>query len=144
MLIGRIARGHRIEALNCAFQILTRAASGVRKRGGTKIGDRSELVKRIIEENFSEPGFNVDRLAEIMGCGRVVLSREFSQRFGVTLSGYIRSLRIRKALEMLEKYETDIAEIAVECGYSSAGYFSKSLVAATGQTPSEFRTLKRH
>ncbi len=139
MGIVHTSRPERVKILTLAFEILARACSGLRKSERGNSGDRAAAAGRIISTNFSDPDFNVARLADILHSSRVVLSRDFKCRYGITLSEYIHSLRLKKALEMLRSGSPGIADVAHQCGFSSAAYFTKIIFAATGMTPTLFR-----
>ncbi|MBE6374309.1 MAG: helix-turn-helix domain-containing protein, partial [Lentisphaerae bacterium] len=62
-----------------------------------------------------------------------------SRQHGVTISEYLRNLRLQKGLKMLRETELPIREIALACGFSSADYFGKVITAATGKIPSMHR-----
>ena len=97
-------------------------------------------AQKIIDHDFSNPELNIHRLSEILHVNRVQLSRNFSQQFGVTISGYLRNLRLQNGLELLRETTLPIAEIAWSSGFSSADYFGKVVYAVTGKQPFAHRT----
>ncbi|MDD3953879.1 MAG: AraC family transcriptional regulator [Lentisphaeria bacterium] len=127
----------RLETLDIAFRILTIAAGG-RLSFPKRTGNLRE-IRTFIDENFFSPELNVERLADLFSCHRVVLSRRFKEAFGVGPANYIATHRLQKALKMLRESNLPMSEIAAECGFSSPIYFNKVIRKATGQPPGRLR-----
>lgn len=70
-------------------------------------------------------------------------SRLFAKETGMNFSAFLNSLRMRKAVELLEHTDKKVYEIAEEVGYSSLSYFSTAFKKSFGQTPAEYQALKR-
>ena len=51
-------------------------------------------------------------------------------------------VRLKNAIDMLSSTNYSIREIAEECGFRSANYFSKVFSAKVGITPTEYRNKK--
>ncbi len=131
MGIKNSTRQHRMQLLAKGFEILCGAASGGRRK-------RQELnylaeARLVMEKNFSNPNLNILQLARILHVNRVQLSREFKARFGVTISEYLRNLRMQKSLELLRTGNMSLEAIAAASGYSSADYLGKVIKNATGE-----------
>lgn len=67
------------------------------------------------------------------------LTRLFKLEFGVTAEGYIRQRRTERALHLLVHTTMAIKSIAVEVGLSDLHFFNKTIRAATGHGPREYR-----
>ena len=120
-------RKSSLEMLAIAFSILCRAASGVRKKQ-----EWLDETRHIMEENYASPTFNFQRLADILHVSRVVLSRRFSQKYGVSVSDYLRNIRVQNGLKMLKESQMSLADIALASGFSSPSYFCKVVHRLTG------------
>ncbi len=58
---------------------------------------------------------------------------------GISFPDYIKSLRIRHALELLgENPDISISELADRCGFYTIRTLQRSFLAVTGKTPSEY------
>jgi len=125
----------RMSVLAAAFEILTLAATPPVSAGSST----AERAKRVIERNFSNPELNVDRVAELLGLHRVSLSRAFSAFYRHSISEFLTSCRVQKALGLLKKSTLSIEEIALECGFSSPAYFAKVIRKTTGTSPRRLR-----
>lgn len=131
------------QALATGFNILCCVGAGLRSAGPGKSGRLVESALEQMEKHFSEPGFDVTRLAEILGVHRATLFRAFEQILKISPIGYLKELRLQKALPILKNTHLTIAEIATLCGFASADYFSRCISAATGTNPSSLRRQKR-
>ena len=52
---------------------------------------------------------------------------------------YLQKLRIQKGISLLEHTDWSITEIALECGFHGASYFTETFRKVTGTTPKEYR-----
>ena len=126
-----------MQLLAKGFEILCRASSGNRRNRQQL--DYIQTARLILEKDFSNPELNILQLANILHVNRVQLSREFKAQFGVTISEYLRNLRMQKSLQLLRTNNMSLEEIAAACGYSSADYLGKVIKSATGNLSSFHR-----
>ena len=61
--------------------------------------------------------------------------RMFKAETGVTFGVYLTEFRIKKAVELLERTELKVYEVAERVGYTNLSYFSKVFKKVTGETP---------
>jgi AraC-like DNA-binding protein len=120
-----------------AYSILAIACGGSRKEDTEP--SLAEQCIIIIKENFSDPLFDVNQLAEMMGINRSRLSRLFREEMHTTLKDYIIACRVQKGMSIIKETNIPIGTIAEKCGYSSADYFAKAIRKGTGFSPREFR-----
>jgi len=102
---------------------------------------RVDKVLIWLEENLDQP-LELKKIASNVNCSAPYLSRIFSENTGTTISKKLRSMRIKKASELLADGDFNITEAALEVGYNSLSHFSKAFQEVTGQKPSQF--LKEH
>jgi len=67
------------------------------------------------------------------------LHRKLEAITGYSPNRFIRMMRLAKAKEMLQQPNSPISNIAMECGFSDAGYFSRVFKQEMGVTPNEWR-----
>ena len=125
----------RMITLTAAFEILTLAVCPPRSTGKST----AERAKQIIDSNFTNPELNADRVAGLLGFHRVSVSRAFSSCYGFSISEYLISCRLKKALELLKDPHIPVSEAAAASGFSDPDYFSKVIRRKTGKTPKDFR-----
>lgn len=95
-------------------------------------------VVSIIDSNFVNPDFSVEDIAAELGISRVHLNRKLRASRDVSPIALIKSARMNKAAELIRKGEKQIADIAVECGFSSATYFSTAFKDYFNVSPKDF------
>ena len=96
-----------------------------------------EKVTAAIEENMDNEFFSVEDLASAVAFSRSQLHRKLKALVGKSPNELIREFRLARAKELLEKGHGNVSEVAMEVGYSSLSYFTRSFKAAFGVAPSE-------
>ena len=99
--------------------------------------ERVEKAKEHLLNNYAEP-MNLQALAKATSCSEHYLSRLFSKETGMTLSRYLRAVRIQKASELLETGKMNVTEAAFEVGYQSLSHFARAFREEKGINPSHF------
>ncbi|MDB5584935.1 MAG: GlxA family transcriptional regulator [Bradyrhizobium sp.] len=86
------------------------------------------------------------QIAQIAGVSERQLDRLFRAQVGAGLSAYYLKLRLERARQLVLQSSLPLTEIAVACGFNSAGTFSKSYRAEFGEPPRNERVkqLQRH
>jgi AraC-like DNA-binding protein len=98
-------------------------------------------VLGFIQKNLDNPSYSVELLSKDMAMDRTNLYRKLSAAAGMTPSEFIRSVRLKYAVELLEKGYR-VSEVAGEVGFGTTSYFSKCFQEYYGVSPSQFRKLK--
>jgi len=98
-----------------------------------------EELKNYIIINISTPNLNVKTIIKHFGISRTQFYRKMEEHTSVSLSQYIRSIRLENALELLNANELNLTEIAYAVGFSSLSHFSKTFKKVYGKTPSEWQ-----
>ncbi|MDQ6904423.1 MAG: ATP-binding protein, partial [Bacteroidota bacterium] len=97
----------------------------------------------IIEKNISNPGFSVEELSRGMYISRVGLYKKMLALSGKSPLEFIRFLRLQRAMQLLEKSNLTISEIAYEVGFNDPKYFSKFFKATFNILPSAYQANKK-
>lgn len=96
-------------------------------------------LTEIIEAHLSDERFGVSELAREMGMSRSNLHRKLKAAKGISLSTYIRQIRLERARDLLKQSPSTVSQIAFEVGFSSVTYFSKCFHDHFGYSPGEIR-----
>jgi AraC-like DNA-binding protein len=91
----------------------------------------------IIEANIASESFGVSELAGELNMSRSNLHRKVRAAAKVSVSQFIRNVRLEKAMEMLKAKEGNVSEVAYRVGFNSVTYFSKCFHDAFAETPGE-------
>ena len=70
------------------------------------------------------------------------LNKTFKTILGETPIRYVTKIRIRYSMALLYNSDLTIDEIAEQCGFQNANYFSKVFKKYTNMSPTDFR--KQH
>ena len=104
-------------------------------------GNNDALMERImktINENLSDPDFNVDKLTEEVGLSRTQLHRKMKEITGISTGEFIRNLRLEQAVRLIREGKINIAQVAYSVGFNNQTYFSTVFKRYYGVTPTEF------
>ncbi|MCX6581585.1 MAG: response regulator [Candidatus Aminicenantes bacterium] len=100
-------------------------------------------LQAVINENISDPDFNVDSLCKKLCMSHSNLFRKIEALSGETPTEFIRAYRLKRGAELLKKKSVTILEVAIEVGFSSANYFAKCFKEKFHQLPSEYQEGER-
>ncbi|MDD3204228.1 MAG: AraC family transcriptional regulator [Lachnospiraceae bacterium] len=104
----------------------------------TSISNKLQQVREYIEAHAIEK-LSLDQLSEQFFISKYHLSREYKNRYGITIGTALNSKRIAMAKSQL-RFSTDpIEQICMACGFQDAAYFIKVFKKAEGMTPLEYR-----
>ena len=92
-----------------------------------------------IERDLSDSALSVELLAKRMHLTRVGLYKKVLAITGYSPMEYIRHIRLKRAMHLVQNSKLSIAEIAYEVGFSNPKHFSKYFKSAFGNLPSFYR-----
>ena len=93
----------------------------------------------IIRQSGLDEKYNVESIAEQLGCSREHLTRTFRKATGVGPGDYLMQHRLRAAARQLLESREKLDLIAKRCGFSGANYFCRAFRRHMGMTPNEYR-----
>ena len=107
-------------------------------RPGTALRVRESLQARLTQSP------SVVQLAAELGTNRFTLMRDFKRRFATTPHAFLLTLRVERARELLAR-GSDIAEVALACGFSDQAHLTRCFKRVVGVTPGEYaRRVRAH
>lgn len=95
-------------------------------------------IKAHPEEDLSRK-----KLASIAFISEDYLSKKFIEETGMSIPGYVASIRMKKAKEYFLNTNLSISEVAILVGYTNFSYFSKVFREHVGTTPNQFRRIHK-
>lgn len=95
-------------------------------------------VKKALDENILEPK-SLKELCKISEMSESMLRLSFKNVYQITLSRYIRTEIMKRAMLLLSADHLSIRDIAEQCGYKNPAKFAAAFKDIHGITPSEFR-----
>lgn len=93
----------------------------------------------IVEKNISNTDFSVEELSRALLLSRAAVYKRLFVLTGKTPIEFIRSVRLQRAAQLLEKTKKTVAETAYETGFNNPKYFSKYFKAEFGKLPSAYQ-----
>ena len=106
----------------------------------------SQFVHRvceIIEQHLSDSRFNAEDLARNLALSRRQLFRKFKGLTGQTPHGFLRSMRLERAAQLLRGSEMTVMQITFAVGFDDLKHFRTVFRQRFGVLPSEFAKAPR-
>ncbi|WP_133259726.1 helix-turn-helix transcriptional regulator [Pseudochryseolinea flava] len=94
-----------------------------------------------IERNFREAGvgnYAVEDLGKDAGMSRTQLYRKLKAITGQSANEFIRTMRLKRAAQLLEQQQLTVAEVTYEVGFTDLQHFRECFKKLFGVTPSEY------
>ena len=91
---------------------------------------------------MSNAEYSVEELGLDVGMSRMQLYRKLKALTGQSANEFIRTIRLKRAAQLLEQNQLTIAEITYEVGFNDLQYFRECFKKLFGVTPSDY-TQKR-
>ena len=95
----------------------------------------------LVEAHLNSPGYTVEQLSKDLCMERSGLYKKLNTLIDKSPSLFIRSIRLRRAADLIRKGGMNMADIAEQVGFSSASYMSKCFQEEFGCRPSEYLSL---
>ncbi|MEP2776281.1 MAG: helix-turn-helix domain-containing protein [Luteolibacter sp.] len=98
-----------------------------------------DLMVEKVSLHLSDPEFGVEQLAEKLNMSKRTFQRKFKALTGKTPRNTIRSIRLKRARDLLENSSLSIAEVAFQVGFEEPTNFNRSFKNQFGFSPSRLR-----
>jgi signal transduction histidine kinase/ligand-binding sensor domain-containing protein/DNA-binding response OmpR family regulator len=98
----------------------------------------------VVEKHMDMPEFSVEDFSRGMFMNRVTLYRKILSITGKTPIEFIRSIRLKRAAQLLEKSGLSISEIAYEVGFNNPKNFTKLFKEEFNVLPSQYVARKKN
>ena len=97
-----------------------------------------DYVKKI----WSDSDITVSDFHKSLRYSKSKLYRTMMSLIGISPNSFLKNYRLNMAIELLDKQESNISEIAYQTGFSSPTYFSKCFLEVYGILPSNYIKLQ--
>jgi AraC family transcriptional regulator len=140
-LLREVQGADAFSAVACEGLILELIAAFGRTRTAGRAGTPPPWLCAVrdfvVEQRLGAPSMR--QLAALAGRHEVHVAREFRRFFGSSVGTYARRLRAERVARLLLRPRASIAEIALECAFSSHAHLCREFKAHFGLTPSDYR-----
>lgn len=92
----------------------------------------------IVEENLDNEALGKEFLAQAMAMSPSSLYRRVKAASDLSINSFIRSIRLRRAAQLIRESQYNISEIGYRVGFNDLKYFRKCFRKQFGVNPSEF------
>ncbi len=94
-------------------------------------------ITAIVEDNLASEQFGVTELADELNMSRSNLLRKVKNLTNLSVSQFIRQVRLKRGMELLRTTSLTVSEIAYQVGFGSTSYFIKCFREYYGYPPGE-------
>ena len=96
----------------------------------------------LVEENIQNPNFGIEKMTDYFCMSQSTLYRKIKSLTGLSLTAFIRSVRLKKAALLISTTDTKLSYICYEVGFNDYKYFRTSFKQQFGCLPSKYKTHK--
>ncbi|MFI0430985.1 two-component regulator propeller domain-containing protein [Mariniflexile sp. HMF6888] len=106
--------------------------------------DQAFLQKTIdyIIDNMQNSQLSVNSIADSFNLSRVQVYRKIKALTGKTVVNFIKMVRVKQSLKLMDTQKYTLAEVAFLTGFNSASYFTTCFKDIYGKAPSEYLSKK--
>ncbi len=100
--------------------------------------DFIQIALDSIELNMSNSEYSVEEFGKDVGMSRMQLYRKLKALTGMSANEFIRSIRLKRAAQLLSQNQLTVAEVTYEVGFTDLQYFRNCFKKQFGTNPSEY------
>ena len=103
------------------------------------VNDVALQTLKYLEQNFTDPALTLKTLSQTLGYNDKYISRVFKTQYKVGVCEYLKQLRIKNAMMLIEGGVTSVKNIAALSGFADPLYFSKVFTKTVGVSPKNYK-----
>ena len=96
-----------------------------------------------IHSNYLSENISISHLADLCNISEVYLRSLFLKRYNLSPNKYIKSLKLKRAEELLSSGLYNVNEVCFLAGFSDESFFSREFKKHLGVTPGEYMNASR-
>lgn len=96
-------------------------------------------LMEIITQNMDNSDFSIEDIANSLGMSRSVFFRKLKSITGLSPIEFLKQMRMKRAVQLLESGDYIVSEIAYLVGFNDAHYFSKCFKQTFHISPTEYK-----
>jgi signal transduction histidine kinase/ligand-binding sensor domain-containing protein/DNA-binding response OmpR family regulator len=97
-----------------------------------------EKATSVVEHHLNDKTFVIDHLAADLGISTSSLYRKLKVLTNQSPTEFVRYIRLKKAIRLMNDGNTNVDEIGYSVGFNSHSYFTNSFKKQFGKTPSDY------
>lgn len=102
----------------------------------------NEFLTRVIDfvnDHLEQGDFGLENMADYFAMSVSTLRRRLQDATGVAPKSYIQAIQMQRACNLLDS-GLQIVDVAMQCGFTEPGSFTRTFKRVLGLTPSQYRT----
>lgn len=107
--------------------------------GYENVNELMYSIHQYIDENFADKSLSTNIIARKFCISLGYLSSSFTKVFGVTITGYIVSKKLKYSCQLLTQTNISITNIAQMIGFNNLSYYMRAFKKQMNVTPTEYR-----
>ena len=111
----------------------------IARRQGEQAGERTRLILRFIEENYTDSSFCLTTVADEFKLSEKYLSRFIKEQTGKNFSTHVEEVRMQRAQKLLTQTDLTVDDVARAVGYEYLNTFYKAFKRYFGCVPNNFK-----
>ncbi|MDF2159016.1 two-component regulator propeller domain-containing protein [Algoriphagus sp. CAU 1675] len=100
-----------------------------------------EKAIQLVNENLQDESFGIETMVEKLFMSQSTLFRKIKSLTGLSITGFIRSVRLKNAAQIILQSNMKLSQVALEVGFNDYKHFKKSFQQQFGCLPSEYKAL---
>ncbi|QIE60306.1 response regulator [Rasiella rasia] len=97
-----------------------------------------EKLQLVLDDKLTDSEFTSAAFCEAVGISRMQLHRKLKALTGQSTTEFIKSQRLKMAVQLLKKNKLSISEIGYTVGFNDPSYFTKCFKEEYGKLPTQF------
>lgn len=98
-----------------------------------------EKAISLVNENIQNENFGIEMMIDQLNMSQSTLFRKIKALTGLSLTGFIRSVKLKHAAKLILQTDVKLSQIAFEVGFNDYKYFTKCFQQQFECLPSEYR-----
>ena len=94
---------------------------------------------QLVEKNIDNVNFGIENMVDELFMSQSTLFRKIKSLTGLSLTGFIRSVRLKKAAQLIITSNYNMNQIAYEVGFNDYKYFKTSFKTQFNCLPTEYK-----
>jgi ligand-binding sensor domain-containing protein/signal transduction histidine kinase/DNA-binding response OmpR family regulator len=93
----------------------------------------------VVEDHIADSTLDAGRFCELLNLSTMQVYRKLKALTGQSANEFIRTIRLKRAAQMLQDSTLNVSEIAYDVGFNDPKYFTKCFSKHFGETPTAYR-----
>ena len=92
----------------------------------------------VVEKNIADADLDIETFSSVMAVSRMQMYRKLSVLTGMTVKEFIRDIRLKRAVQLLDQKKLNVSEVAYAVGFKDLSHFRKCFKEKYGMNATEY------